>query len=90
MLSRAGLAALLIIVCSRSVATEDPARSGFAWWHLRPTDVITTGSTGAAEPERRNAKPANAKPPNAKPAVAEPSRERRSVRVVYPGLTAGR
>ena len=85
MLSRAGLAALLIIVCSRSVATEDPARSGFAWWHLRPTDVITTWSTGAAEPERRNAKPANAKP-----AVAEPSRERRSVRVVYPGLTAGR
>ncbi|KQP32786.1 hypothetical protein ASF27_17460 [Methylobacterium sp. Leaf102] len=85
MLSRAGLAALLIIVCSRSVAAEDPARSGFAWWHLRPSDVITTGSTGAARPERRNAKPAIAKP-----GVAEPSGERRSVRVVYPGLTAGR
>ena len=81
MILRAGLAALLVLVCSAQAPdTESPERSGFAWWRLRPTDVATTGSTDVGAPGRRDARNA----------ASEASGERRAVRVVYPALIADR
>ncbi|GJD40011.1 MULTISPECIES: hypothetical protein [Methylobacterium] len=55
-------------------ASHRPPR-GAEGWRLRPADVTTTGSTGAAIKDR--------------PSADIPA-ERRTVRVVYPGLLADR
>ena len=84
MISRAGLAALLaalvLVGSARSSGADGLARSGFEWWRLRPTDVTTTGSTGTPPRASRDGADAQTEAPG----------ERRAVRVVYPGLTAGR
>lgn len=55
---------------------ERPAPAGMEWWRLRSTDVLTTGSTSPAATKT--------------PPVTEIPEARRSVRVVYPGLSGGR
>ncbi len=73
------LTALVLAANLRPGLAAEPERSvstGMEWWRLRSADVVTTGSTTP--------------PATRKPLITAIPETRRSVRVVYPGLSDGR